>query len=246
MDSNSSNPAGAAAELRPYSAAASPELCRRAKREWTRPGSGDRPAVIVVESSRPENFVVGAGERLDVTFVVLPGISAEIPVTVDITGPGATVDLKGIYLSSGKDQVTFNIAMSHHAGGSISRQLFNGLASGEAKCSFFGKIIVAQDAQKTEAYQENHNIVLSDEALVNTKPQLEIYADDVKCSHGATVGKLNEDERFYMRSRGIPEEEAKVLQMISFVAPVIVGLDDEILATRIENAIRSLVGNNNV
>ena len=105
---------------------------------------------------------------------------------------------------------------------------------------------MAQDAQKTEAYQENHNIVLSDEALVNTKPQLEIYADDVKCSHGATVGKLNEDERFYMRSRGIPEEEAKVLQMISFVAPVIVGLDDEILATRIENAIRSLVGNNNV
>ena len=138
MDSNSSNPAGAAAELRPYSAAASPELCRRAKREWTRPGSGGRPAVVLVESSRPENFVVGAGEGLDVTFVVLPGISAEIPVTVDITGPGATVDLKGIYLSSGKDQVTFNIAMNHHAGGSISRQLFNGLASGEAKCSFFG------------------------------------------------------------------------------------------------------------
>jgi len=99
---------------------------------------------------------------------------------------------------------------------------------------------VAQDAQKTEAYQENHNIVLSEEALVNTKPQLEIYADDVKCSHGATVGKLNEDEQFYMRSRGIPEDEAKVLQMISFAAPVLSGLEDEILATRIENAIRSL------
>ncbi len=203
--------------------------------------SAAAPAVIVVDSSRTENFVVGAGEKLEVTFVVLPGTSAEIPVTVDITGPGATVDLKGIYLSSGTDQVTFNITMNHHVGGSVSRQLFNGLASGSAKCSFFGKIIVAQDAQKTEAYQENHSIVLSDEALVNTKPQLEIYADDVKCSHGATVGKLNEDEQFYMRSRGIPEDEAKVLQMISFVAPILSGIDDETLAAKIENAIRSLV-----
>ena len=202
--------------------------------------SAAAPAVILIDSSQQRDFVVGTGEKLDVTFVVLPGTSAEIPVNVDIAGPGAVVNLKGLYLSSGKDQVSFNINMRHHAGGSVSRQLFNGLASGEAKCSFFGKIIVAQDAQKTEAYQENHNIVLSEEALVNTKPQLEIYADDVKCSHGATVGKLNEDEQFYMRSRGIPEDEAKVLQMISFVAPVLSGLEDEILATRIENAIRSL------
>ena len=204
------------------------------------------PAVLLIDSSIREFFVVGEGENLDVTFVVLPGVSAEISVTVDITGPGANVDLKGIYLSSGTDKVSFNIAMNHHVGGCVSRQLFNGLASGEAKCSFFGKIIVAQDAQKTEAYQENHNIVLSDEALVNTKPQLEIYADDVKCSHGATVGKLNEDEQFYMRSRGIPEDEAKVLQMISFVTPVLSGIEDDILATRIENAIRSLVEGNMV
>ena len=93
--------------------------------------------------------------------------------------------------------------------------------AGEAKCGFFGKIVIAPDAQRTEAFQENHNILLSDTARVNTKPRLEIYADDVKCSHGATVGKLNEDEQFYMRSRGIPEDEAKVLQMISFVAPVL-------------------------
>ncbi|MBR1927021.1 MAG: SufD family Fe-S cluster assembly protein [Bacteroidales bacterium] len=233
MDSNNSSHAGAAAEpLRPYSAAA--------KREWTRPDSGVRPAVIVVDSSIKRECVVGEGETLDVTFIVLPGTSAEVNINVDITGPGATVDLKGIYLSHGSDKVVFNVSMNHHSGGSVSRQLFNGLAAGAAKCSFFGKIVVAQDAQKTEAYQENHNIVLSDNALVNTKPQLEIYADDVKCSHGATVGKLNEDEQFYMRSRGIPEDEAKVLQMISFVAPVLSGVQDEELASRIEAAIRSL------
>ena len=174
------------------------------------------------------------------TIIVLPGVSADIPLTIDLTGPEANVNLKGIYLSSGKDEVSFSITMNHLVGGCRSRQLFNGLASGSAKCSFFGKIIVSPDAQQTEAYQENHNIVLTEEASVNTKPQLEIYADDVKCSHGATIGKLNEDEQFYMRSRGIPEDEAKVLQMISFVAPVLNGLEDEVLMSRIESAIRSL------
>ena len=189
----------------------------------------------------PSGFMVGTGERLDVTFIVLPGVSADIQVSVDLTGPGAEVHLNGIYLSSGTDEVTFNITVNHQVGSCISRQLFNGIASGAAKCAFFGKIIVAPDAQKTEAYQENHNIVLSDDATVNTKPQLEIYADDVKCSHGATVGKLNEDEQFYMRSRGIPEEEAKVLQMISFVAPVLSGLGDDDLTAKVENAIRTLI-----
>ena len=188
-------------------------------------------------------FVVGAGAKLDITVIVLPGCSARIPITIDLTGEGAEVLLKGIYLCSGTDEVTFDIIMHHRAEGCTSRQLFNGLAAGSSQCAFFGKIIVAPEAQKTEAYQENHNIVLSDDASVNTKPRLEIYADDVKCSHGATVGKLNEDEQFYMRSRGIPEDEAKVLQMISFVAPVLQGIDDRKLVLKIEKAVRSLARN---
>ncbi len=191
-------------------------------------------------SNTDRAFVVGAGAKLDITVIVLPGCSARIPITIDLTGAGAEVILKGIYLCSGTDEVTFDIIMHHRAEGCTSRQLFNGLAAGSSQCAFFGKIIVAPDAQKTEAYQENHNIVLSDDASVNTKPRLEIYADDVKCSHGATVGKLNEDEQFYMRSRGIPENEAKVLQMISFVAPVLTGIDDGKLTRKIEKAIRSL------
>ena len=104
--------------------------------------------------------------------------------------------------------------------------------------------IVAQDAQRTEAYQENHNILLSDGAKVDTKPQLEIYADDVKCSHGATIGRLNEEEQFYMRSRGISLEDAKVLQMISFIAPVLENIEDEAereaIAQQFEDAVRGL------
>ena len=202
--------------------------------------SSSSKVYIIGSDVVPSNFTVGEGMALDATMIVLPGVSADIPITIDLVGPGADVNLKGIYLSSGTDEVNFTITVNHHVGGCTSRQLFNGLAAGAAKCAFFGKIIVATDAQKTEAYQENHNIVLTDGASVNTKPQLEIYADDVKCSHGATVGKLNEDEQFYMRSRGIPEDEAKVLQMISFVAPVLAGIDDETLISKIEDAIRSL------
>ena len=86
---------------------------------------------------------------------------------------------------------------------------------------------VAPDAQKTKAFQENHSILLSEGAVVETHPQLEIYADDVQCSHGATTGYLNHDELFYLRSRGIPEAEARRLQMISFISPVISHLPEE-------------------
>ena len=103
---------------------------------------------------------------------------------------------------------------------------------------------MAQDAQKTEAYQENHNLLISDAARMDTRPQLEIYADDVKCSHGATVGRLNEEEQFYMRSRGIPEREAMVLQMLSFISPVISHIPDlqtrENVSAIAEKAIRSI------
>ena len=187
-----------------------------------------------------KGFVVGKDASLDITVIMLPGHSAELPLTVDLMGEGSEVRLAGICLCKDDDQVTIDITMNHRSGHCKSQQIFNTLAAGASKSAFFGKIVVAPDAQKTEAYQENHNIVLSDEASVNTKPRLEIYADDVKCSHGATVGKLNEDEQFYMRSRGIPEEEAKVLQMISFVAPILTHVGDEDLDAAVEAAIREL------
>ena len=210
-------------------------------------GSTGSPTTKVTEI--PSNIEVGADAALDLTVIVLPGVSARIPLTIDLTGAHSEVRLSGIYLCSGHDEVTFDITMHHRTGDCRSRQTFNGLATGEAKCGFFGKIVIAPEAQRTEAFQENHNILLSDSARINTKPRLEIYADDVKCSHGATVGKLNEDEQFYMRSRGIPEEEAKVLQMISFVVPVLENIPEDstdgtpartAVAELVENAIRGL------
>jgi Fe-S cluster assembly protein SufD len=181
-------------------------------------------------------YQVAAGQVLELQFVVLPGESRDIDVTVDLCGPGAEAHLKGLYLCKADEKVNFRVVMHHKAPGCRSTQLFNGIAGGSAEVSFDGTIVVAPDAQKTEAFQENHNIVLTETARVNTKPQLEIYADDVKCSHGATVGQLNEDELFYMRSRGVPEAEARTLQMLSFLSPVIPeGREEEI-----EKAVRSL------
>ena len=174
-------------------------------------------------------YQVQAGEVLELAFVVLPGESRDIDVSVDLCGPGAEAHLKGLYLCGGSEQVDFRIVMHHKAPGCKSTQLFKGIAGGQARVRFDGVIVVAPDAQQTEAFQENHNIVLTDQAQVVTKPQLEIYADDVKCSHGATVGRLNEDELFYMRSRGIPEAEARTLQMLSFLSPVMPeGREEEI------------------
>ena len=182
--------------------------------------------------------------RADICIIVMPGVDIEVPVYVDFAGEGAHVSLSGIYLCGGSEKVTFRTEVRHRVGNCISDQLFNGIAGGDSRAAFYGRIAVAPDAQKTEAYQSNHNILVSQSAKVDTKPQLEIYADDVKCSHGATIGSLNPDEQFYMRSRGISEKEAKILQMISFVAPVLAHIADESLreevAAEVESNIRSL------
>lgn len=181
-------------------------------------------------------YQVQAGEVLNLQFVVLPGESRDIEVSIDLDGPGAQAHIKGLYLCGADEKVSFRIVMHHRAPGCHSTQMIKGIAGGSAEVHFDGTIVVAPDAQQTEAYQENHNIVLTDQARVETRPQLEIYADDVKCSHGATVGQLNADELFYMRSRGIPEAEARTLQMLSFLSSVIpAGREEEI-----EVAVRSL------
>lgn len=183
----------------------------------------------------PSKLSLGEGESLRWTLVALPGTSADIDVTIDIDGPGCDLDIAGLYLCPDDEKLNLKFNVRHNSGGSVSRQLFKGIAGGKSRFAFDGLIYVRQDAQKTKAYQENHTIALSREALVETRPQLEIYADDVECSHGATTGFLNDNELFYMRSRGIPQDEARRLQMISFLSPVLGRLPeqtaDEIIAS---------------
>ena len=201
--------------------------------------------MIVQDGQLLRSIDVQAGKRTDMVLLVMPGVSCDIKLDVRLVGEGAEANVYGAYVCGGDEKVKIAVDMYHDVPHCNSRQLFKGIAGGVSKVDFYGKIIVAQDAQRTEAYQENHNILLTDGAKVDTKPQLEIYADDVKCSHGATIGRLNEEEQFYMRSRGISLEDAKVLQMISFIAPVLENIEDhderENIAADFENAIRNIV-----
>ena len=199
--------------------------------------------IIVPEGGLRRDIRVEAGQRTDMVLVVMPGVSCDVALDVTLAGEGAEANIYGAYVCGGDEKVRIAVDMHHAVPHCNSRQLFKGIAGGNSRVDFYGKIIVAQDAQRTEAYQENHNILLSDDARVDTKPQLEIYADDVKCSHGATIGRLNEEEQFYMRSRGITLEDAKVLQMISFLAPVLEAIPEaerESMAAQIETAIRNI------
>ncbi len=203
--------------------------------------------IIVQEGQLVRSIEVEAGRRTDMVLLVYPGVSCDVKIDVRLLGEGAEANLYGAYVCGGSEKVKIAVDMYHDVPHCNSRQLFKGIAGGASRVDFYGKIIVARDAQKTEAYQENHNLLLSEEAKVDTKPQLEIYADDVKCSHGATIGRLNEEEQFYMRSRGISLEDAKVLQMVSFVSPVLENIEDESerdsIARRLEDSIRDLVKN---
>jgi Fe-S cluster assembly protein SufD len=193
----------------------------------------------------PQHIVVERDACIDMVLLVMPGVSCDVKLDVRLAGEGAEANVYGAYVCGGEEKVKISVDMHHDLPHCNSRQLFKGIAGGTSRVDFYGKIIVAQDAQRTEAYQENHNILLTDGAKVDTKPQLEIYADDVKCSHGATIGRLNEEEQFYMRSRGISLEDAKVLQMISFIAPVLENIEDEAererMTAQFEDAIRNLV-----
>lgn len=204
--------------------------------------------VYVIEGTGPaQSVVVERDAKFEIVVLVMPGVSCDMKLDIRLAGEGAEANVYGAYVCGGTEKVMISVDMHHDVAHCNSRQLFKGIAGGDSKVDFYGKIIVAQDAQRTEAYQENHNILLSDGAKVDTKPQLEIYADDVKCSHGATIGRLNEDEQFYMRSRGITLEDAKVLQMISFISPVLENIPDESerdrVASQFEDSIRNLVHN---
>lgn len=183
---------------------------------------------VIGRDAVPSVVRLEAGETLRWTLVILPGVSANLSVEIDLDGPGASVDVAGLYLCPASENISLNILVKHNSGACHSRQLFKGIVGGDSRASFDGLIYVRQDAQKTKAYQENHSILLSDTARAESRPQLEIYADDVECSHGSTSGFLNEDELFYMRSRGIPEAEARRLQMISFLAPVAERLPEDL------------------
>jgi Fe-S cluster assembly protein SufD len=146
-------------------------------------------------------------------------VREEIQTVLD--GEGAEATLHGLYVVAGQQHVDNHSTIDHAKPHCNSRELYKGVLEGKSEGVFSGKIIVRKDAQKTDSKQSNKNLLLSEEAVINTKPQLEIYADDVKCTHGATVGQIDPEAIFYLRSRGIALQEARRLLTFAFANDIL-------------------------
>ena len=142
-------------------------------------------------------------------------------LNIKIDGEYAEANMYGLYIPNGKQHIDNHTAVDHAKPNSNSNELYKGILKGKSTGVFNGKIFVRQDAQKTNAFQSCKNVLLSEDASMNTKPQLEIWADDVKCSHGTTTGQLNEDALFYMQARGISKDTAKAFLTLAFAQDVI-------------------------
>ena len=183
------------------------------------------------------NISLAANAVLRFHIITLHGGEISNTIDVNLNGKGGECELSGLYLANGKQRISNKINICHNVPECRSSQLFKGILEDEAITRFSGTILVAKDAQKTEAYQANNNLLASDFAKAYTQPHLEIYADDVKCSHGATVGSLNEDELFYMRSRGISFSEAKLLQQQAFAYAALEKITNPALLERLGNLV---------
>ena len=168
-------------------------------------------------------------------------INAPFSITVNQVGEGCTTEIYGLEHLHGEDDVTAETHVTHSVGGGTSNQLVKFVLEDNARGRFIGDLKIAQDAQQTEAHQTNRNLVLSETAEMRTQPQLEIYADDVKATHGASTGQLDESALFYMQQRGIDKEKARQLLVNAFMKDVLNTISDEALREQLLDAIDGVV-----
>ncbi len=182
---------------------------------------------------------------LDYNNFEFGGGLARNDIVADIAATGASVTLRGLYLASGQQHIDNHTRVDHRVGPATSTEEYRGILNGRARCVFNGKAIVHEGADGTDADQSNHNLLLSDKAEIDTKPELEIYADDVKCSHGATVGQLDKSALFYLRSRGLDEDEATQALTRAFASAILgklaIGECRDYLASALDRTLDALI-----
>lgn len=186
---------------------------------------------------------LGAGARFTSRSIALGGRLSRRDVHVTFAGPGGEATLDGLYVTSGNGLVDHHTTADHAVPGCTSRELFKGVLAGSSRAVFNGAVIIRPNAQKSDAGQQNQNLLLSEDATIDTKPELQIFADDVKCAHGATVGQLDDAALFYLRARGIDPAAARSMLTHAFAREVVeriphAGLRqdiDALVETRMEN-----------
>ncbi len=161
------------------------------------------------------------GSRFDSLALAFGAMLSRAGIATRFDGEGCSTELLGLYVGDGRRHFDHHTLIDHAHPRGVSREFYKGVLDGAARAVFNGRVVVRPDAQRTDALQANHNLLLSDEAEVDTKPQLEIYADDVKCSHGATVGQIDPVQRFYLRARGIDDAQAQALLVRAFAAEIV-------------------------
>ncbi len=162
-------------------------------------------------------------ENSRVTFVSvdMSDASTDLSYAVALNGSAASFDFKGVYIAASQEHKNVSLNVMHNVADCRSGEMMKGIAASHGEGRFHGRIYVAKDAQRTEAYQQSRNLLLNTEARIFTEPQLEIYADDVKCSHGAVVGQVEDEAVYYMRQRGIDEAEARKLLTEGFANEIV-------------------------
>ncbi len=178
--------------------------------------------------------------------ITLGGALVRNDLQINLDGPQAHCDMFGVYSLCGRQHVDNHTTVTHAAENCSSREIYKGVLDQRARAVFHGRVRVDEGAQKTDAAQSNNTLLLSRNAEIDTKPQLEIYADDVKCSHGVTVGQIDEKSLFYLRSRGIGEQEARALLTYAFVNDVLSEVKSEPLRHYLELILRRQLVNADV
>jgi len=180
----------------------------------------------------------GRDSTVNLHAVAFGGALARHDIGSVLAGPGGTLILNGLYLLSDAQHADHHTTIDHAADHCQSHEYFNGVLDGRSRGVFTGRIVVRPGAQKTDSKQTNNNLLLSSEAHADSQPQLEIYADDVKCTHGSTVGPLDPRALFYLRSRGVSESEARRLMTYGFGAEVLGRMDVVPLREQLDRIVR--------
>ena len=202
--------------------------------------SADPKVSEINEASIRREFKVRqmADSRLKIVVITFNGGDIRNTYHVDLDGEGAETQVHGLYLIDKTQHVENRLKVNHNVPHCTSSEKFKGILDDEATAIFNGHVYVAKDAQKTDAQQNNSNILLTSKAKINSQPFLEIYADDVKCSHGTSTGQLDQEAMFYMRQRGISKANARILLMYAFAAEVSNHIGNEMLHEHIDDMIK--------
>ncbi len=187
------------------------------------------------------NADLAGQSRFVSTSFALGGALARTDIRAKLNGEGAECTLDGLYVTDGRQHIDHHTRVDHNVPRGSSRELYKGVLSGASRAVFNGKVVVHPDAQQSDAAQTNRNLLLSEHAEIDTKPQLEIWADDVKCNHAATVGQLDAGQVFYLRSRGLDEETARALLTYGFAAEMVQRVEQPSLRQRLDSLLRGLL-----